>query len=123
MGLKVSKILTVKGKYPETVLNIKGVKLTYVKMYSPKQFKDSPPIFELHYWKNPRMQSKLGYNHVSFTVENIDYEYKRLSKLGIKFISRPIISPDNNTKICFCYDPDNNLIEFVEELKRVNQGN
>ena len=37
-------------------------------------------------------------------------------KLGIKFISRPIKSPDTNTKICFSYDPDNNLIEFVEEL-------
>ena len=116
MGLKVFKILTVKGKYPETVLNIKGVKLTYVKMHSPNQPKNSPPIFELHYWINPRRLSRAGYNHISFTVENIDHEYKRLSKLGIKFISKPIKAPDRKTKICFGYDPDNNLIEFVEEL-------
>lgn len=118
LGLKVFKILNVEGKYPETVLNIKGIKLTYVKMHSPAQSKDSPPIFELHSWKNPRILPRRGYNHISFTVEDIDYEYKRLNKLGVKFISKPIKAPDSNTKVCFGYDPDNNLIEFVEELKR-----
>lgn len=123
IGLKVSKVLTVEGKYPETVLGIKGVKLTYVKMYSPHQSEDNPPIFELHCWKNPRVLPRQGYNHISFTVEDIDYEYKRLNKLGIKFISKPIEGPDRNTKVCFGYDPDNNLIEFVEELrhKKVNE--
>lgn len=116
LGLKVFKILTVEGKYPETVLNIKGVKLTYVKMRSSNQSKNSPAIFELHYWQNPRILPKPGYNHIAFTVENIDYEYKRLRKLGVKFISQPIKAPHSNTKICFGYDPDNNLIEFVEEL-------
>lgn len=116
IGLKVFKKLTVEGEYPETAFNIKGIKLTYVKMHSPNQAKDSPPIFELHYWENPRMLPKAGYNHISFTVEDIDYEYKRLSKSGVKFISKPITAPDNNTKICFGYDPDKNLIEFVEEL-------
>ena len=116
IGLKVSKMLTVEGEYPEAAFNIKGIKLTYVKMHSPNQAKDSPPIFELHYWERPRTLPKAGYNHISFTVEDLDYEYKRLSELGVKFISRPITAPDSNTKICFGYDPDNNLIEFVEEL-------
>ena len=116
LGLKVFKILTVEGKYPETLLNIKGIKLTYVKMCSLRQSKNSPPLFELHYWQNPRISSPKGYNHISFTVKDIDYEYKRLSKLGVKFISRPIKTPYVNTKVCFAYDPDNNLIEFVEEL-------
>ena len=117
IGLKVSKKLTVEGEYPETAFNIKGIKLTYVKMYSPNQTKNSPPIFELHYWENPKILPQVGYNHISFTVEDIDYEYRRLNELDVKFISRPIIAPDSNTKICFGYDPDNNLIEFVEELK------
>ena len=118
LGLKVFKILDVEGKYPETLLKIKGAKLTYVKMYFPRESKERPAVFELHYWRNSRIPPKPGYNHISFTVEDIDYEYKRLSKLGVKFISKPLKTPYTNTKVCFGYDPDNNLIEFVEELKK-----
>lgn len=118
LGLKVLKIITVKGKYPETALNIKGIKLTYVKIQAPNQAKNSPPIFELHYWHKPKISSQKGYHHISFTVENIDYEYKRLSRLAVKFISPPLKAPHGYTKICFAYDPDDNLIEFVEELKK-----
>lgn len=118
LGLRVSKVLNVEGKYPETVLNIRKAKLTYVKLHCPYQTKDRPPIFELHYWKNPRILPKRGYNHISFTVEDIDYEYKRLTKLGVKFLSPPLKTPYSNTKVCFGYDPDNNLIEFVEEFKK-----
>jgi lactoylglutathione lyase len=118
IGLKVSKILNLRGAYPEALLNIKGIKLTYVKMRSPGQPKNSPPVFELHYWKKPRVLSRPGYNHISFTVKDIDNEYKRLSKLGVKFISRPIKTPGGNTRVCFAYDPDKNLIELVEELKK-----
>ena len=117
LGLKVFKILDIEGKYPEAVFNIKGIKLTYAKMLSPQQSRNSPPIFELHYWRKPRILPRRGHSHISFTVKNIDAEYKRLSRLGVKFISSPKRAPDNNTKVCFGYDPENNLIEFVEDLK------
>ena len=117
LGLKVSKIVTVKGRYPQTALNMKKVILTYVKMRSQNQTKYSPPIFELHYFVSPKILPKAGYNHISFTVKELEDEYRRLSILGVKFISRPIKATDGNTKVCFAYDPDKNLIEFVEELK------
>jgi len=119
LGLKVSKILTVEGGYPETALNIKGIRLTYVKMRSPRQPRGSPPVFELHYWERPRMRpEKPGYNHISFTVDDIDRVYKRLHKAGVRCVSRPVKAPEGVTKIFFGYDPDGNLIEFVEELKK-----
>lgn len=117
LGLKVAKIRTVKGRYPESALKIKGLKLTYVKLRTPNQSKNSPPVFELHYWQSPRILPKSGYNHLSFTVENLDEEYKRLKRIGLKFISPPVNSADKKTKICFGYDPDRHLIEFVQELK------
>ncbi len=117
IGLKVSKILTVEGEYLETVFGIKGAKLTYVKMCNPKPAKDNPPIFELHHWEHPKILPKSGYGHISFTIKDIDSEYKRLSRLGVRFISKPIKTPYTNTKVCFGHDPDNNLIEFVEELE------
>jgi len=117
LGLKVYKTFTIKGKIPETALGVKGIKLTYVKLRIPNQPKRSPAIFELHYWHCPRMRHKKGYNHVSFTVKNIDREYKRLKKVGVKFISSPIKASHGRTKLCFAYDSDNNLIEFVEDLR------
>jgi len=119
LGLKVSKILTVKGAYPEKALGIKGIVLTYVKMRCPGQSKKSPPLFELHYWKNPKIAPNAGFNHISFTVRKIDSFYKKLSGLGVQFISEPVASSDGNTKICFCYDPEDNLIEFIEEIKGI----
>lgn len=117
LGLKLFKVLKVEGKYPETVLNKKGIKLTYVKLRAKNQPKNSPAVFELHYWTRPKLANRARYNHISFSVENLDYEYKRLRKLGVKFISKPTRSPDGKTKICFGFDPDHNLIEFVEDLK------
>lgn len=118
MRFKVAKILDLEGEYPQKLFNIKGIRLTYVKMYSPGQPKGSPPVFELHYWKKPRIYPRKNRIHISFTVTGIDREYKRLRKLGVKFISGPVKTPYNNTKICFAYDPDNNLIEFVEDIKK-----
>lgn len=115
LGLRVEKILTVSGKYPETVFNKKGVKLTYAKLRAPHDPKGSPPLLELHCWQRPKIKPAGGYNHISFTVKNLDGEYRRLRKHGVKFISAPITSPDRKTKICFGYDPDKNLIEFIDK--------
>ncbi len=118
LGLKVQKIVDSEGEYPQTLLSKKGIRLTYVKMRSPGQHKNSHPVFELHHWKYPKISARSGYNHVSFTVKDIDFLYKRLVKLGVKFISSPERTPSGYTKVCFAYDPDRHLIEFIEDLKR-----
>ena len=116
LGLKVEKIITLKGRHLETIFNKKGIVLRYAKLYAPGQNKTDAPVFELHCWKNPKRIPKKGYNHISFTVKDLDFEYRKLSKLGIKFLSRPLNSPVTNTKLCFGQDPDGNLIEFIEDL-------
>jgi len=116
LGFKVQKVITIKGKHLESIFNKKGIKLTYAKLYAPGQGKREHPLFELHCWEKPKIIPRKGYNHVSFSVKDLDFEYKRLSKLGVKFISPPLNSPVTNTKLCFGYDPDGNLIEFMEDL-------
>lgn len=116
LGLKVYKIITIKGEPLERIFNFKNAKLIYAKMRSPFQAKNSPSVFELHYWQRPRILPQPGYDHISFSVKNIDYEYKRLSKLGVKFIAKPVKAPHGETKLCFAYDPDKHLIEFIEDL-------
>ena len=115
IGLKMVKRLTIEGECPETVLDKKGIKLTYVKMRAPNQNEGDPPIFELHCWENPKIPTESSYNHISFTVENLDQEYERLKSLGVEFISKPVDVTYSNAKLCFCYDPDNHLIELIED--------
>lgn len=116
LGLVVFKITTLGGRYLEKVFNKKNIKLTYAKLRAPKQPKNRSAVLELHYWHRPKILPKPGYSHISFTVKDLDNEYNRLCRCGVKFISKPITSPNGTTKICFGYDPDNNLIEFIEDL-------
>ena len=117
IGLKLFKIITLEDGYADKIFNKKGLKLTYAKLRSPYQSKNSPPIFELHLWRKPKVTHRPGYNHISFTVKNLDGEYKRLKRSGVRFISKPVVTGDGKRKICFCFDPDNNLIEFIEDLR------
>lgn len=116
LGLKVEKDITLKGRHLEKVFNRKGIVLRYAKLYAPAQHKKGSPLFELHCWIKPKITPKKGYNHISFTVKNLELEYKRLSKIGVRFFSKPLKSPVTNTKLCFAQDPDGNLIEFIEDL-------
>lgn len=117
LGFRVFKVLSVKGKFLQRLLGRKGIKLTYAKLYGPNQPENSHPVFELHCWQKPKVLAKANYSHISLTAKNLDYEYRRLSRRGVRFISAPCQSPGRKTKICFAFDPDDNLIEFIEDLK------
>ncbi len=91
-------------------------------------------IFNIHYIKlavgedllelyvMPKDETKSDWNHVSFTVDNLDELYKKLKKANVKFISKPVFDPSKTHIVCFCYDPNNNLIELVEEVKKKVKG-
>ena len=115
LGFRVSKVLTLKGWYPEKLFNIKGIKLVYVKMHDPSQSKKSPPIFELHCWLKPRIRKLSGHNHISFTVKNAQKIYENLKENKVKIISSPAKAPDSGCQVFFAHDPDNHLIEFVQD--------
>ena len=116
-GLKPTKTLTLEGEYLEKVLGGKGRKLTYVKMRAPGQKKGSPPIFELHHWHGRKARFGRWGGHVAFTISGLDREYKRLRRAGVKFVSGPVTDLAGRTRLCFCCDPDGNLIELMEDLR------
>jgi len=118
LGLKLFKIIKIEGKLLERVFNKKGARLTYAKLRCPGQPRKKGAYFELHCWQRPKALPKKGFNHVSFSITNLDKEYKRMRRYGVKFISKPLRSPTGDTKLCFGYDPDGNLIEFIEDLKK-----
>jgi len=64
--------------------------------------------------KKPRRYYPVGTIHMCFTVKNIGQVYKKLKREKVKFLSPPLASDYDNVKTCFCYDPDFNLVQFVE---------
>lgn len=118
LGLKVQRDMLEEGGFIDSIFNLKNVKVRTIKMLA-----DDGNLVELLWYKShprdlngPREICATGISHIAFTVEDIDYEYKRLKEKGVKFYSSPQISPDNKAKVTFCRDPEGNLIELVEEL-------
>lgn len=116
LGLKIQKEMLEADEYIDNLSALKGVKVKTIKMSAD----DGNLIELLYYESHPRKAINrdicdMGYSHVAFSVENLDYEYKRLSKKGIKFNCTPQISPGRKAKVAFCRDPEGNLIELVEE--------
>ena len=102
LGLKVQKDQIEEGEFIETILGKKYLKFRTVKMG------DEDVMIEL--------VQGYHYTHAAFTVKDVEEEYKRLKKKGVKFLSKPQVSVDGKAKVVFCRDNDFNLVELVEEL-------
>lgn len=120
LDLKVLKKKVESGDFIDTILGLKNVKVTTIKMSAM-----DGNLIEILYFHSHQHHIKIqdkrkicqtGISHISFTVEDLDYEYKRLRKAGIKFNSPPQFSPDGHAKVAFCRDPDDNFIELVQVL-------
>ena len=120
LGLKIEREMVEFGQYIENLLGLEKVRVKTIKMSAD----DGNLIELLHYESHHRKPTDrdicdVGYSHIAFGVENIDHEYNRLKQKGVKFNCAPQVSPDHRAKVMFCYDPEGNLIELVEELKNV----
>jgi catechol 2,3-dioxygenase-like lactoylglutathione lyase family enzyme len=58
----------------------------------------------------------VGVLHIALRVENADKAYEHLMKIGVKTLSKPVISSEGIAKVFFCIDPDNIRVELVEML-------
>ncbi|MTK05490.1 MAG: VOC family protein [Hungatella sp.] len=53
---------------------------------------------------------------IAFTVDDVDFQYERLTALGVKILEPPTIRPWGAKNMSFL-DPDDNLIVFRSFLK------
>ena len=118
LGLKVHRRMDESGDYLSTLMNLTNAAATTVKLSA-----DDGNLVELLCFHSlatrpmgEKTISETGPSHVSFTVEDIDAEYTRLSKAGVTFNSPPQLSPDGYAKVTFCRDFDGTFIELVQEL-------
>lgn len=67
--------------------------------------------------KNNKLINNTGITHICFNVSDLDKLYFELINKEIKFIDKPLINQSKTAKVCFCYDPEGNLLELVESLE------
>ena len=109
------------GDYSATILGVPGISIELYKLNR----RDGTMIELL----KPKIEQPdetyapsvtcFGAIHIAFTVENLDKVYRDMTAEGIKFISKPTVSPNGKAYVCFCRDPEGNYLELVEELAGV----
>ena len=120
LRLRVRKDLDESGDYLDKILKLKGMKVRTIKL-APER---GEGLIELLFFGSRGGGSRkmkadsIGLTHVAFEVEDLDKEYLRLKKNGVRFNAPPQYSPDGYAKVTFCKDPDGVLIELVEILKK-----
>lgn len=104
------------GDYFDKLIGLKNASARVVKASAPDgsymeliQFTTHQPVL-----KDTLEYNIGGLNHICFTVDDIEGLYRKLSADGVKFVSPPLASTFDPVKTCFCYDPDDSLIQFVE---------
>lgn len=93
------------GEFIQTLLGLDS--LVWVKLST-----DSGDLLELYWMDNGEEQR---FNHVAFTVKNVQYLRNKLVEFEIP-CSEIRINKKNTAKIMFTKDPDNNLLELVENI-------
>ena len=58
-----------------------------------------------------------NFGHFAFAVNSLDEFYKKLEKLGYKYLYEPFDLNGKGSKIAFIQDPDGNEIELIENVQ------
>lgn len=117
LNFKIIQNIIEEGNYFNQLINEKNLRAKVIKARLPDNV-----VLELLEFintkkttiKKPRRYYPVGTIHMCFTVTNINRIYSKLKRNKIKFFSPPLSSDYDNVKTCFCYDPDFNLVQFVE---------
>ena len=119
LGLRIKIDALEKGPFIDAISDLKNIKVRTVKMNAD----EGNALIELLCYESHKRERKenneipnIGASHPAFTVNDIDYEYKKLKEKGVKFNCLPQVSPNGKAKVTFCEDPDGVLVELVEEL-------
>jgi len=117
LGLEVIQDFWDNSSYINEITGIKDANIHMIKLKA-----DDGTIIELvDYVTHPTnlIEHKIhnvGICHLALQVYDIEKAYDFLSKKGIKFLSKPILSSEGIAKVCFCMDPNNIRIELVQML-------
>ena len=114
----VNKYYGLSGLYQETLVGIKNVNMNVALLRT----KDNNRI-ELLEYKNclgkkrePVSSNDIGASHFALSVEKIDDLYEKRKKFDVKFISKPLKSPDGFVKVAYAILMNECIVELVQVL-------
>jgi catechol 2,3-dioxygenase-like lactoylglutathione lyase family enzyme len=118
-GFKLVKEDIETGPFIEKVVGISNVKIHWVKLRTPNGV-----IIELLKYISPenkiskeqQVSNHLGHSHLAFTVESMNDFIERFLAIGGKMINSPMMNPEKTALVCYVFDPEENLLEIVEEI-------
>jgi len=117
LGLEIIQDFTDSSNYINEITGLNKAIAHFVKLRA----KDGAVLELLEYPTHKTSPLNLsiinvGVLHIALRVADSEKAYERLNKLGIKTLSKPILSSEGIAKVFFCLDPDNVRVELVEML-------
>lgn len=105
-------------------LGVVDCELQYVKLGT----QSGQTLVEIYYFMDQKFREfqeqqeeedyyeRYDFHHMAFTVDNVQKVFDKLVELEYETICSPSIDEQCKHSLFFAYDPDGNLIEFVEVL-------
>jgi len=122
LGMRIKSSEKESGTYVGKLVGLDEVIIEWAKL----ELADGSLLELLQYHTHPvtedielQKANKLGCSHIALTVANIDSTVKYFTENG-GFVPREVqTSPNGLVKVAYCYDPEGNIIEIVEEINHV----
>jgi catechol 2,3-dioxygenase-like lactoylglutathione lyase family enzyme len=118
LGFKETKTTVISGKVMEDYMGIAGIEADHVTL----ALENATPHIEvqlLHYRRpdalpdvNIAKLNKLGFNHICFSVDDLDAEVAKLKAAGVKL--RNDVMDFHNRKLVFVYGPEDITVELAQ---------
>jgi len=117
LGLEVIQDFWDDSDYINDITGVSGANVHMIKLKAD----DGTVVELLDYVTHPTELIEqeiynVGACHIAFQVYDIEKAYRSLSRNGVSFLSKPILSSEGIAKVCFCLDPNEVRIELVEML-------
>lgn len=120
LGFDLVSRMVEEGKYIDQLVGLSNTKLEWAKLKLP----DNSLLELLQYHSHPetgtgmlQQANRLGCSHIAFTVSDIEQVTKYIITHGGQINNVYQASPDGKVKVMYCYDPEGNILEIVQELK------
>ena len=119
LGFTVVRRLNEFGPYIDSMMGLKDVRVTTVKLAA----EDGNMIELLQFHSHPDNSVWMGkpfstgITHVALTVRDMETVIRDLKNIGVTFPADPQVSPDGAVKVIYATAPDGVLLELVEPLQ------
>lgn len=123
LGLRLVARQTQANAYTRELLGVPDAVIEVAEFELPAAPGSPQSTLELQEYKIPAPEAgnlnrvRVGHSHVSFVVDDVRAEHRRLSAAGVEFISDPVLITEGmNTGgwICYFNDPDGSTLEIFQ---------